>query len=110
MISDPPKIVSVGPDKLTTATLFSHATFNCQAEAHPNPTYQWLQKLPTSSTPEALVRGTDAKLHIRNVTYDHQGEYVCVVRNVIGGNERIVQSEAVSLQVVGKIQTVIIII
>lgn len=96
-----PKIISVGPDKLTTATLFSHATFNCQAEAHPNPTYQWLQKLPTSSTPEALVRGTESKLHIRNVTYDHQGEYVCVVRNVIGGNERTVQSEAVSLQVVG---------
>lgn len=103
-MSDTPSIKSVGPDRLTTATLYTQAMFNCEAEGHPLPTYQWLQKGGgTSLEPsEALVRGSEPKLIIRNVTYDHQGEYVCRVINFIGGKEKATQSEPVSLQVVGE--------
>ncbi|GLV42586.1 uncharacterized protein CBL_03325 [Carabus blaptoides fortunei] len=95
-----PKILSVGPDRLTTAPLFTPATFECIAEGNPQPTYQWLQRLPTPS--DVIVeRGRESKLHIANVTYDYQGEYVCKVTNVISGIERTVQSEAIALQVVG---------
>lgn len=86
---------------MTTALLFSSATFECVAEGNPQPTYQWLQRLPTPS--DVIVeRGREAKLHIRNVTYEYQGEYVCKVTNIIGGQERTVQSESIALQVVGK--------
>ncbi|GJQ79304.1 hypothetical protein Trydic_g16171 [Trypoxylus dichotomus] len=98
--SDAPKILSVGPDRLTTAPLFTSATFECVAEGNPYPTYQWLQRLPTSSD-VILERGRESKLHISNVTYDYQGEYVCKATNIISGTERTVQSEAIVLQVVG---------
>ncbi|KAG8306262.1 hypothetical protein J6590_051606 [Homalodisca vitripennis] len=97
----PPVIKSVGPDRLQTASLYSQAVFACDAESHPPPTYQWLQKPTPSTSPDAMLRGSESRLVIRNVTYDHQGEYVCRVVNLIGGRERMVQSEAVSLQVVG---------
>lgn len=38
---------------------------------------------------------------IDNVTYDYQGEYECRATNIINGQERIVSSDPVSLQVVG---------
>ncbi|KAI4470872.1 nephrin [Holotrichia oblita] len=95
----PPKILSIGPDRLTTAPLFTSATFECVAEGNPQPTYQWLQRLPTPSD-VILERGWESKLHIANVTYDYQGEYVCKVTNIIGGAERTIQSEAIALQVV----------
>ncbi|XP_031358426.1 hemicentin-2 [Photinus pyralis] len=96
----PPKILSVGPDRLTTAPLFTSATFECIAEGNPQPTYQWLQRYPTPSD-FILERGRESKLHVPNVTYDYQGEYVCKVTNIIGGIERTVQSESIALQVVG---------
>ncbi|XP_065161053.1 irregular chiasm C-roughest protein isoform X2 [Atheta coriaria] len=95
-----PKILSVGPDRLTTAVLFSSTTFECIAEGNPQPTYQWLQRIPSPSN-RIVERGREAKLHISNVTYDYQGEYVCKVTNIIGGAERTIQSEAIALQVVG---------
>ncbi|KAF5289667.1 hypothetical protein FQR65_LT11784 [Abscondita terminalis] len=96
----PPKILSVGPDRLTTAPLFTSATFECIGEGNPQPTYQWLQRYPTRSD-FIIERGRESKLHVSNVTYDFQGEYVCKVTNIIGGTERTVQSEAIALQVVG---------
>jgi hypothetical protein len=84
-----------------TAPLYSQATFSCTAEGNPSPTYQWLQKLPTAEG-TVLIRGSDARLHISNVTYDYKGEYVCKATNVIAGVERLVQSDAISVQVVGK--------
>ncbi|KAK9510809.1 hypothetical protein O3M35_005516 [Rhynocoris fuscipes] len=84
-----------------TTTLYSEASFDCEAEASPTPSYQWLQKVPDMEN-TVLVRSNDARLHIRNVSYHHQGEYICRVWNYIGGSERSVQSEPVSLQVVGK--------
>ncbi|XP_039276455.1 irregular chiasm C-roughest protein-like [Nilaparvata lugens] len=100
-----PTISSVGRDKMTTATLFSPVTLACEADANPTPNYQWLQRLPASASASAsdsvLVRSTDQMLILRNVTYEHQGEYVCRVTNTIAGTHRTAQSEAVSIQVVG---------
>ncbi|XP_026467304.1 hemicentin-1 [Ctenocephalides felis] len=95
----PPRILSVGPDRLTTAPLFSPAAFECVAEGNPPPSYQWLQRMQHIS--KFVRRGRDARLVIDNVTYDHQGEYVCKVSNVIGGSQRAVQSEPIAVQVVG---------
>ncbi|KAF6200938.1 hypothetical protein GE061_005385 [Apolygus lucorum] len=95
-----PVIKSVGPDKQMTSSLFSEASFDCEAEASPTPSYQWLQRVPTMEN-SVLVRSNDARLHIRNVSYHHQGEYICRVWNYIGGSERSVQSDPVILQVVG---------
>ncbi|CAH1372543.1 unnamed protein product [Tenebrio molitor] len=96
----PPKIVSIGRERVKTVTLFSPATFECLGEGNPQPTYKWLQKLPTPSD-RVEERGRDARLHIANVTYDYQGEYRCKVTNIIKGEERSEISEPIILQVHG---------
>ncbi|XP_031638814.1 hemicentin-2 isoform X1 [Contarinia nasturtii] len=96
-IKYPPKIISAGPDRLTTAPLYSPAAFDCVAESNPPATYKWYQKLKTVY----LERGHESRLVIDNVTYDYQGEYECRATNTINGQERTVASDPVSLQVVG---------
>ena len=41
---DPPRILSAGPDRLTTAPLFTPAAFDCVAEGNPSPSYLWSQR------------------------------------------------------------------
>ncbi|XP_015833193.1 irregular chiasm C-roughest protein isoform X3 [Tribolium castaneum] len=96
----PPKIISIGRERVKTVTLFSPATFECLGEGNPQPTYKWLQKLPTPFN-RVEERGRDAKLYIANVTYDYQGEYRCKVTNIIKGEERSELSEPIILQVHG---------
>lgn len=91
----------MGPTRLTTAPLYSEATFSCEAEGNPPPSYSWLQKVPSAGD-TLFTRGSEAKLRILNITYDYQGEYTCRVSNFIGGNERIVESESITIQVVGE--------
>ena len=102
MFADPPQILDVGPERVMTAPLYSQAMFICTAEGNPSPAYQWLQKLPTAEG-TVLIRSSDSRLVINNVTYDYKGEYVCKATNMIGGEERRVQSDAISMQVVGKL-------
>lgn len=71
---------------------------NCEAEGNPKPRYQWLQKLPTQ---EVLIRGYEKTLIIDDVTYDHQGEFVCKAINTIRGEERSVQSDPIRVEVSG---------
>ncbi|XP_065093433.1 uncharacterized protein LOC135714094, partial [Ochlerotatus camptorhynchus] len=95
-----PKILSAGPDRLTTAPLFSPAAFECVAEGNPQPTYKWVQRISTQSKP-FLDRGRESRLVIDNVTYDYQGEYECRATNFINGQERTATSDPIALQVVG---------
>lgn len=105
VFADGPIIKSVGPDKLTTAPLYSSTSFACSADGNPPPKYQWLQRVPNPNGgphETVVMRSSDPKLHFTNITYDFQGEYVCVVANVIGGSERSIQSQPITLQVIGK--------
>lgn len=43
-VSDSPRILSAGPDRLTTAPLFTPAAFECVAEGNPPPIFKWFQK------------------------------------------------------------------
>lgn len=88
----------MGPSKVVAATVNNKAVLTCEAEGNPPPRYQWLQKLRTQ---EVLIRGYEKKLVIPNITYDHQGEFVCKAVNIIRGEERSVQSEAISVKVSG---------
>lgn len=40
----PPRILSAGPDRLTTAPLYTPAAFECVGEGNPPPTYKWFQR------------------------------------------------------------------
>lgn len=44
IVSDTPRILSAGPDRLTTAPLFTPAAFECVAEGNPPPIFKWFQK------------------------------------------------------------------
>ncbi|XP_037954318.1 synaptogenesis protein syg-1-like [Teleopsis dalmanni] len=95
----PPKIISAGPDRLTTAPLFSPAAFECVADGNPLPTYKWVQRFSRGA--KYVERGHESRLVIDNVTYDYQGDYECRATSYINGQERVAVSEPVSLQVVG---------
>lgn len=41
---DPPRVLSVGPDKLSTAVLYGTVTLECIAEGNPPPTFKWTQR------------------------------------------------------------------
>uniref|UniRef100_A0A1I8M182 Ig-like domain-containing protein n=1 Tax=Musca domestica TaxID=7370 RepID=A0A1I8M182_MUSDO len=95
----PPKILSAGPDRLTTAPLFTPAAFECVADGNPMPSFKWVQRISHGS--KYVERGNEPRLVIDNVTYDYQGEYECHATNYINGQERVAISDPVSLQVVG---------
>ncbi|XP_071862297.1 kin of IRRE-like protein 3 [Bombus fervidus] len=98
-VNYPPTISSVGPDRLTTALLFSGASFECNADAMPPAEYRWAQIFTDGRMP--LECGTGQRLILTNVTYEQQGQYICLASNKINGNVREVKSDPVSLQVVG---------
>eukprot|EP00095_Tigriopus_kingsejongensis_P003091 maker-scaffold1368_size45390-snap-gene-0.5 protein:Tk03091 transcript:maker-scaffold1368_size45390-snap-gene-0.5-mRNA-1 annotation:"kin of irre-like protein 2" len=93
-----PSILSVGPSRIVAAQRNKRAMLNCEAEGNPAPQYQWLQKLPTQ---EVFIRGHERTLVLENVTYNHQGEFVCKAMNTINGEERSVQSEPIRVEVSG---------
>ena len=93
-----PSIANVGPSKYISAHVRNSTTLSCIAEGNPVPRYQWLQKLPTH---EVLIRGYSQYLTLTNVTYEHQGEYVCKAVNVINGEKRSVQSDPIIVEVTG---------
>lgn len=70
----------------------------CEAEGNPPPQYQWLQKLPSQ---EVLIRGYSNQLVIENITYEHQGEFVCKATNNINGELRATQSDSIKVEVSG---------
>ena len=100
-------IVNVGPavSQQLTVTLYESTRLECQAEGNPLPRYQWLHRRPKDGEEDIVIRSEDRYLHITNVTYEHQGEYICIATSTINGLERMVQSEAITLRVVGKNQT-----
>jgi Immunoglobulin domain len=110
LFSDPPRILHVGPDRKVTASLFSQTSFSCEAEGNPPPSIQWLQRLPIhpmaiadgSAEEKVILRGAEPRLVLSNLTYDHQGEYVCRAANKIAGVERPVQSEPIPVHVKGE--------
>ena len=55
---DAPRVVAIEPRvRTTTVRLGSSVAFNCTAEGNPEPTYQWLQKMPTSQD-TVIIRGS----------------------------------------------------
>ncbi|XP_011345495.1 kin of IRRE-like protein 2 isoform X2 [Ooceraea biroi] len=98
-VNYPPTISAVGPDRLTTALLYSGASFECHADAMPPAEYRWAQIFTDGRKP--LECGTGQRLILTNVTYEQQGQYICLASNKINGNVREVKSDPVSLQVVG---------
>ncbi|CAG0880543.1 unnamed protein product [Cyprideis torosa] len=95
---DKPRITSIGPSVNVTASAFESTSFSCEAEGNPPPKFKWLQRADVRSE-AAYERGDRSQLVIQNVTYEHQGLYVCQAINVIKGNEQKGQSDTISLEV-----------
>ncbi|XP_012277027.1 hemicentin-2 [Orussus abietinus] len=98
-VNYPPKIIAVGPDRLTTALLYSGTSFECHADAMPPAEYRWARIFLDGRPP--VECGSGHRLILTNVTYEQQGQYICLASNKINGNIREVKSDSVSLQVVG---------
>ncbi|KFM66295.1 Carcinoembryonic antigen-related cell adhesion molecule 5, partial [Stegodyphus mimosarum] len=81
-----PQIMKISPNPGATVTVYNSTTLTCEAEGNPPPKYSWLQKM--GGDPIAWqLRGHTASLHIQNVTYQYQGQYVCEASNVINGHQ-----------------------
>lgn len=61
--------------------------------------YRWARIFTDGRLP--LECGTGQRLIVTNVTYEQQGQYICLASNKINGHRREVKSDPVSLQVVG---------
>ena len=77
----------------------------CEASANPPPRYEWQQKILTAVTrtnddsdadvdvddknvdEKVFLRGSEKTLEFRNVSYDLEGQWVCVASNVIKGKK-----------------------
>ncbi|KAG7162613.1 Kin of IRRE-like protein 3-like, partial [Homarus americanus] len=95
----PPKVLQVGPSPQVTAALHNHTLLECLAEANPPPMYTWVQTVP--DTRETIVRGHNATLLLEGITYEHQGQYVCVASSVIRDQTLEDKSQPITLEVVG---------
>ena len=93
-----PIAVNTEPIDKMSVNVNSKTILNCSSEANPKPDYQWLQKL---SSGQVRRRGSEASLVIGDTGYADQGEYTCVASNTIGGKQKKVQSEVVTVQVKG---------
>ncbi|XP_015602883.1 kin of IRRE-like protein 2 [Cephus cinctus] len=98
-VNYPPKIISAGPDHFTTALLYTGTSFECHADAMPPAEYRWAQIFTDGRPP--VECGSGPRLILNNVTYEQQGQYICLASNKINGNIREVKSKPVSLKVVG---------
>ncbi|XP_066948051.1 irregular chiasm C-roughest protein-like isoform X2 [Macrobrachium rosenbergii] len=94
-----PRVLQVGPAPIVTATLHNHTLLECLAEGNPPPKYTWIQTIPDSG--KTVVRGNNATLLLESMTYEHQGQYVCVASNTIKGELIEDTSTPVTVEVVG---------
>ncbi|XP_035208361.1 B-cell receptor CD22-like isoform X2 [Stegodyphus dumicola] len=95
-----PQIMKISPNPGATVTVYNSTTLTCEAEGNPPPKYSWLQKM--GGDPIAWqLRGHTASLHIQNVTYQYQGQYVCEASNVINGHQYKATSNEIILDVTG---------
>lgn len=54
-------MVAIEPRVRTTTVKYgSSVSFNCTAEGNPEPTYQWLQKMPTTQD-TVIIRGSQVR-------------------------------------------------
>ena len=98
-----PAILSTDPRYKKSVLVGSKAVLTCTAEGNPEPSYEWLQQLPSG---EVQKRSSRADLVIEDVGYDDQGGYICLASNRVGGGKREVQSGVVRLEVAGAPQVV----
>ncbi|CAG0893202.1 unnamed protein product [Cyprideis torosa] len=95
-----PRILEIRPQAQTTAQAFNSTSFTCVADGNPMPHFEWLQQAGVRNE-SVFSRGRNSTLRINNVTYGHQGMYVCQASNSINGKERKARSEPIFLQVRG---------
>ncbi|CAH2048773.1 unnamed protein product, partial [Iphiclides podalirius] len=105
--SVPPRISWIAPDTIVEANLFSQVTLECKAEGNPSPMYQWYHSPGTSFNSDDKLFDDDylisstSQLQLHNVSYHQHGQYICVAKNYIGHEEKIHQSETITLKVLG---------
>ncbi|GAB6027405.1 hypothetical protein CHUAL_001676 [Chamberlinius hualienensis] len=95
----PPKIKSITPLN-NVVMLTNRTTLSCVAEGNPLPSYQWLHSM-TGDSRKSRVVGYNPIFVVTNTTYEQQGSYVCVAANTINQDTRSVQSQVVTIEVLG---------
>ena len=81
-----------------TQLLRSKLELTCQATGSPLPTYTWLHHTDTGSS---VVRGHEKNLIIAGISYSDQGHYECQASNVIHGEQQVVKSSLIHVNVTG---------
>ncbi|XP_063891869.1 hemicentin-1-like [Helicoverpa armigera] len=92
-IKYPPRVIWVGPSTVIEANLFSQLTLDCKAEGNPSPSYAWFYNSPSSAhinpQQDSKSRISETpRIELLNVSYHHQGWYICVATNQIASEDR----------------------
>ena len=94
-------MLSTKPAGRVSVGLHNRTVLRCEGEGNPTPYYQWLQVwyctactgLNCSVLQGNRVRGYERELVIEDTQYGDQGEYTCMVANVIGQSIRTIYFE-----------------
>ena len=87
-----PRNVDITPKKLVDLDVGQASEFRCDSDANPPAQFEWLQKVPNSHVKsknklgQIYSRGFGKSMLLKNVTYEYEGKWVCVAKNVIKGN------------------------
>ena len=87
----PPRNIRTEPGRIAEVKVPGGLRLECGADGYPPPTYQWLQKVlakpgESGGGQEVYARGEGRTLTVDNATYEHEGLWACLAKNVIKGN------------------------
>ncbi|XP_065561101.1 hemicentin-2-like isoform X2 [Artemia franciscana] len=72
----------------------------CKADGNPFPNFKWIHKAIRGAG-DIIVRAEGRFFVLSNVSYEDQGEYICIASNTINGGDRVGESQPVNIRVLG---------
>ena len=87
----------MGPSANLTALVRSKVELTCEASGSPLPSFTWVRHTQAGDS----VMGHEKNLIITGVSYRDQGHYECRATNYIKGQEMVVKSKLLHLNVTG---------
>ena len=94
-VLSPPSNIRTQPGRIANLTIGDRKHFECFADGHPKPTYEWLQTVTEIDYPRGSIRGRRRNtvyargkariIGLSGISYENEGVWTCIAKNVIKG-------------------------
>ena len=92
-----PTNIRTRPQRIANLTIGDRKHFECFAEGYPKPSFEWLQTVIETYDNGKMIRGNRRKetvyargkariIGLAGISYENEGLWTCVAKNVIKGN------------------------